>query len=157
MTGHDAEERQFIDNMAVVEEMQKEWRNPIPQVALRAGFYICREIMARFIEQGGDEVTAASVRANWLPALGDDHGAPRQFAWDELMGEDLNGQFFSKEVSASLEGCCYAWVAMHQFGILPASAIEARSDETAQQAQPEGQERDPQGDAQTPPLPPSQG
>jgi len=37
----------------------------------------------------------------------------------------------------------------------PASAIEARSDETAQQAQPEGRERGPQGDAQ--PLPPSQG
>ncbi len=38
------------------------------------GAQACREMLARFIEQGGDAVTAASVRANWNPAWGKDPG-----------------------------------------------------------------------------------
>lgn len=38
------------------------------------GAQACREMLARFVEQGGDEVTAASIRANWLLSWGDDPG-----------------------------------------------------------------------------------
>jgi len=34
----------------------------------------CREMMARFVEQGGDAVIADSIRANWNPSWGDDPG-----------------------------------------------------------------------------------
>lgn len=41
-----------------------------------AGAQACREMMARFVEQGGDAVTAASIRANWHPGWGKDPGRP---------------------------------------------------------------------------------
>ncbi len=44
--------------------------------AFAAGAQSCREMMARFVEQGGDPVTAASIRANWNPAWGKDPGRP---------------------------------------------------------------------------------
>lgn len=40
----------------------------------RHGAQACREMLARFVEQGGDIVTAASIRANWNPAWGPDPG-----------------------------------------------------------------------------------
>lgn len=43
------------------------------------GAQICREMMARFVEQGGTETErkiACSIRANWRPSWGDDPGAP---------------------------------------------------------------------------------
>jgi hypothetical protein len=43
------------------------------------GARICREMMARFVEQGGTEAErniACSIRANWNPRWGDDPGAP---------------------------------------------------------------------------------
>lgn len=40
------------------------------------GAQACREMMARFVEQGGDAVTAASIRANWNPSWGPDPGPP---------------------------------------------------------------------------------
>ena len=42
--------------------------------AFRFGAQACREMLARFIEQGGDRQTAASIRANWHPAWGKDPG-----------------------------------------------------------------------------------
>jgi hypothetical protein len=33
-----------------------------------------REMLARFVEQGGDATTAASIRANWHPGWGEDPG-----------------------------------------------------------------------------------
>jgi hypothetical protein len=44
--------------------------------AFVAGAQACREMMARFVEQGGDPVTAASIRANWHPGWGKDPGRP---------------------------------------------------------------------------------
>lgn len=38
------------------------------------GAQACREMMARFVEQGGDAATAASIRANWNPSWGADPG-----------------------------------------------------------------------------------
>lgn len=39
------------------------------------GAQACREMMARFVEQGGDAAIAASIRANWNPTWGADPGA----------------------------------------------------------------------------------
>lgn len=47
-----------------------------------AGAQACREMMARFVEQGGDATTAASIRANWHPGWGKDPGRPDDVADD---------------------------------------------------------------------------
>lgn len=39
-----------------------------------SGAQIMREMLARFVEQGGDATTAASIRANWVPDWGKDPG-----------------------------------------------------------------------------------
>lgn len=62
-------------------------QNPVTQVYFRAGLLACREYMARFVEQGGDATTAASIRANWWPSLGADPGPPRLFDFAELCEE----------------------------------------------------------------------
>lgn len=36
------------------------------------GLVAMHEMLARFIEQGGDPATAASIRANWSPSWGND-------------------------------------------------------------------------------------
>jgi hypothetical protein len=38
------------------------------------GAQALREMLARFVEQGGDTRTAESIRANWPPAWGPDPG-----------------------------------------------------------------------------------
>lgn len=78
-------------------------QNPINQVYFRAGLLACREYMARFVEQGGDATTAASIRANWWPSLGDDPGAPRLFDFDEVAEETPSGGYRSKPISPSVE------------------------------------------------------
>ena len=40
------------------------------------GAQVCREMMARFVEQGGNPVIANSIRLNWRPSWGDDPGVP---------------------------------------------------------------------------------
>jgi hypothetical protein len=111
-------------------EMQEEFRNPVHQVAFRGGFILCREVMARFVEQGGDHQTAASIRANWVPALGDDPGGPRRYDFAELVAADNmeEGPWVAKDVEASLEGAVYALCAMHQFGMeLPGELPDSTS------------------------------
>lgn len=39
-----------------------------------AGAQVMREMLARFVEQGGDATTAQSIRANWNPSWGTDPG-----------------------------------------------------------------------------------
>ena len=39
-----------------------------------------REMLARFVEQGGDSTTAMSIRANWNPQWGDEAGRPDRVA-----------------------------------------------------------------------------
>lgn len=39
-----------------------------------AGAQAMREMLARFVEQGGDPVTANSIRLNWVPSWGKDPG-----------------------------------------------------------------------------------
>lgn len=82
-------------------------QNPLNQVYFRAGLLACREYMARFVEQGGDASTAASIRANWWPGLGDDPGAPRLFNFDEVADEhehpDGKVSWSAKEISPSVE------------------------------------------------------
>jgi hypothetical protein len=38
--------------------------------------------MARFIDQGGDKATAASIRANWNPSWGVDPAKPEDAEYD---------------------------------------------------------------------------
>lgn len=40
----------------------------------RTGALAMREMLARFVEQGGDHVTANSIRHNWMPSWGRDPG-----------------------------------------------------------------------------------
>jgi hypothetical protein len=44
------------------------------EMAFRAGAAQMREMLARFIEQGGHPVLAQSMRLNWVPSWGDDPG-----------------------------------------------------------------------------------
>lgn len=44
--------------------------------AFRDGLQAMREMLARFVEQGGDATTAESIRANWNPEWGVDPGRP---------------------------------------------------------------------------------
>lgn len=42
--------------------------------AFAEGAAACREMLARFVEQGGNPEIAASIRANWHPSWGKDPG-----------------------------------------------------------------------------------
>lgn len=114
----DKEELRLIENIAAISDIQAGYRNPVTQVAFRGGFIACREIMARFVEQGGDAATAASIRANWLPQLGDDPGAPARYDFAEIADGGEEGPWTAKEVPAEIEGRCYAWLALHQWGLV---------------------------------------
>lgn len=46
------------------------------------GAQACREMMARFVEQGGDDAIAESIRAHWHPGWGKDPGRPEEVATD---------------------------------------------------------------------------
>lgn len=48
-----------------------------------SGAQIMREMLARFVEWGGDTTTANSIRANWVPDWGKDPGK-----WDEPIPSD---------------------------------------------------------------------
>jgi hypothetical protein len=78
-------------------------QNPVSQVYFRAGLLACREYMARFVEQGGDASTAASIRANWWPGLGPDPGTPRLLSFEEVARENPDGSIESIPVSANIE------------------------------------------------------
>lgn len=87
-------------------------RHPINQVYFRAGLLACREYMARFVEQGGDASTAASIRANWWPKLGTDPGAPRLFDFDEVAEEiEVEGRvaWRSKDIPMNVEALPIAY------------------------------------------------
>jgi hypothetical protein len=55
--------------------------------AFRDGLQAMREMLARFVEQGGDSTTAESIRANWNPDWGVDPGKPDAVAstWDSCI------------------------------------------------------------------------
>ena len=46
------------------------------------GAQAMREMLARFVEQGGDARIAQSIRLNWNPAWGKDPGRPDEIADD---------------------------------------------------------------------------
>lgn len=67
------EERDGFKNKAMTERLLgRFWARD----AFIRGAQVCREMMARFVEQGGDVTTAESIRANWRPAWGNDPGRP---------------------------------------------------------------------------------
>jgi hypothetical protein len=53
-------------------------------IAFRLGAQGCREMEARFVEQGGDTTTAQSIRLNWNPHWGSDPGAPSENVYNQL-------------------------------------------------------------------------
>lgn len=85
-------------------------QTPLHQVYFRAGLLACREYMARFVEQGGNADIAQSIRANWWPSLGDDPGAPRRLAFDEVVTETDGGFETPDTLTASVEALARAWV-----------------------------------------------
>ncbi len=55
-----------------------------------SGLQAMREMLARFVEQGGDtpcKALAQSIRLNWNPSWGDDPGQPEEIAnnWDACL------------------------------------------------------------------------
>lgn len=79
------------------------FQNPVSQVMFRAGLLAARESLARFVEQGGDATTAASIRANWWPALCPDPGKPRRHKWDEVADGGEEGPWTAKSLTAEQE------------------------------------------------------
>ena len=47
-----------------------------------AGLQAMREMLARFVEQGGNPEIAQSIRLNWNPSWGADPGQPETVATD---------------------------------------------------------------------------
>lgn len=99
----------------VNDELQAAMLNPATQVMFRAGLLACREYMASFVEQGGNQDIADSIRANWWPFLGPDPGRPRRGRWEEYYeGEYPNGRVKTKEeVSPSAEALIQAMLFLH--------------------------------------------
>lgn len=52
--------------------------------AFRLGAQASREMMARFVEQGGNSVIANSIRANWNPQWGADPGRIADAEFDAI-------------------------------------------------------------------------
>jgi hypothetical protein len=52
-----------------------------------SGLRSMREMLARFVEQGGNPEIAESIRLNWNPSWGDDPGKPDTIAenWDDCL------------------------------------------------------------------------
>ena len=100
-------------------EIQEGYDNPITQVAFRAGFIFCREYMARFVEQGGDPVTANSIRLNWIPQFDADPGKPRKYDFAEVAeADDMEaGPWRSKNPGASVDAAVYALTVMASLGM----------------------------------------
>ena len=48
--------------------------------AFVAGLQAMREMLARFVEQGGNTEIATSIRLNWHPSWGKDPGRPAEIA-----------------------------------------------------------------------------
>jgi len=65
----------------------------------RRGAQEARHMLANFVEQGGDPVTANSLRLNWSPAWGHDPGQPNPCG--ELQGGYL-GPLLSRKVVAAI-------------------------------------------------------
>jgi len=53
----------------------------------KSGLQSMREMLARFVEQGGHPEVAQSMRLNWNPSWGDDPGKPDEIAnnWDACL------------------------------------------------------------------------
>jgi hypothetical protein len=53
------------------------------------GAQVCREMIARFVEQAGDKATAGSIRANWRPTWGVDPGAPDEQVYQDAKPAEI--------------------------------------------------------------------
>jgi hypothetical protein len=62
------------------------------RAAFIKGAQVCREMMARFVDQGGDKVIANSIRQNWRPSWGDDPGAPSEEEYADAKPCEVSAQ-----------------------------------------------------------------
>jgi hypothetical protein len=92
-----------VEHIPAEESVEERFQNPVSQVMFRAGLLAARESLARFVEQGGDANTAASIRANWWPALCPDPGRPRRHNWDEVADGGEEGPWTAKSLTAEQE------------------------------------------------------
>lgn len=58
--------------------------NEIGSACFVKGAQVCREMMARFVEQGGNPNIANSIRANWNPSWGADPGQIGDADYDQI-------------------------------------------------------------------------
>lgn len=91
---------------------QERLQNFALPVYFRAGLLACRELMARFVEVESPSI-AASIRANWVPVLGDDPGRPRRYNWNEVAEGGEEGPWTAIPIPLNREACCEALVALY--------------------------------------------
>lgn len=84
------------------ESVEERFQNPVSQVMFRAGLLAARESLARFVEAESPTI-AASIRANWWPALCPDPGRPRRHKWDEVAEGGEEGPWTAKPLTAEQE------------------------------------------------------
>lgn len=58
-------------------------------LSFRVGAGLMREMIARFVEQGGNPVVANSIRQNWNPNWGKDPGTPKPELYEYGMRKKL--------------------------------------------------------------------
>lgn len=90
------------------------------RIMFRAGLVAAREWAARFVEAESPTI-AASIRANWFPALGPDFGAPRKHDWAELTEGEFDTPNFRvkprEELDPTLEALPIALVFLQSHGL----------------------------------------
>jgi hypothetical protein len=104
--------------------VQQTCQNPATVVRFRAGMLLAREWLARFVEAESPSI-AASIRANWMPQLGEDPGTPRRARFDEIVeADDMEaGPWRAKEISANVEARTEAAVLMFALGMTPTDEL----------------------------------
>lgn len=84
--------------------------NALSSARERSGFIrgaqVCREMMARFVEQGGHAVIAQSIRLNWRPTWGDDPGAPNEKDFGSAAPAEIDAKSGSVPSHEILETLC---------------------------------------------------
>ena len=66
-----AEIERLKSELGISKALERHYRRSCSTEFVR-GAAACRETMARFVEQGGDPVTANSIRLNWSPSWGEE-------------------------------------------------------------------------------------
>lgn len=76
----------IVEEPLTLSEIEEQQFDEAIKAAFRLGAQGCREMMARFVDQGGygDQNIVSSIRANWHPGWGDDPGRPNEIPRNAL-------------------------------------------------------------------------